>query len=63
MEMQRLNRYSNEGGGERLYTGRGRGRPYTVRVPLLMYKMLLYCRGLLAEVPVSQPSFAKGLPA
>ena len=69
MEMRRLNRYSNEGSGERLYTGREssrgnlRGRPYAVCVPLLMYKMLLYCRGLLAEVPVSQPSFAKGLPA
>ena len=54
MEMQRLNRYSNEGSGERLYTGRGnlRGRPYVVCVPLLMYKTLLYFRVLLAGVPV-----------
>ena len=33
-----MHRYSHEGGGEYSYTGRGRGRPYTVRVPLLMYR-------------------------
>ena len=43
MEMRRLNRYSNEGSGERLYTGREgsrgnlRGRPYVVYVLMLMY--------------------------
>ena len=58
MEMRRLNRYSNEGSGERLYTGREnsqgnlRGRPYVVCVPLLMYKKLLFFRELLAGVPV-----------
>ena len=30
-------RYSHEGGGDYSYTGRGRGRPYTVSVQFLMY--------------------------
>ena len=37
MEMQRMQRYSHEGGGDHSYTGRGRGRPYAVSVLLLMY--------------------------
>ena len=54
MEMQHLNRYSDGGSGERLYTGRGnlRGRPYVVCVPLLMYKTPLCLRELLAGVLV-----------
>ena len=58
MEMRCLSPYSNEGSGERAYTGREnsrgnlRGRPYVVCVPLLMCKKLLCFRELLAGVPV-----------
>ena len=31
-----MHRYSHEGGGDYTYTGRGRGRPYTVSALLLI---------------------------